>query len=202
MTPQRAGEFTIPALTADVNGQQLSTAPLKLTVTKASAPSAAAVNSGSEAAFLKFVFPKNKIYVGEPLVGRLELYLRDDVQNFGNFQLTGSPTDGFSSGKTAELQNQRRRVQVGNRVYTVIPIARAADGGANRHARARTVHRQRGRGAAVAKPGRRSGLPAVFQPRRTETNHAGDGTGERGIAAAAGSKTGPRISPAPSAISP
>jgi hypothetical protein len=123
VTARQAGEFTIPALTADVNGQQLSTAPLKLTVTKAAAPPASAVNSGEEVAFLKFAFPKNKIYLGESAVGRLELYLRDDVQNFGNFQLTGSPTDGFSAGKTTELQNQRRRVQVGNRVYTVIPLA-------------------------------------------------------------------------------
>jgi hypothetical protein len=123
VTPRQAGEFTIPALTADVNGQQFSTQPLKLTVTKASAPTAAAVNSGSEVAFLKFTFPKEKIYVGESAVGRLELYLRDDVQNFGDFQLTGSPTDGFSSGKTTELQNQQRRVQVGNRVYTVISLA-------------------------------------------------------------------------------
>ena len=74
-------------------------------------------------AFLKCVFPKSKIYVGEPEVGRLDLYLRDDVQNFGNFQLTSSPTDGFSASKIAELQNQRRRVQVGNRVYTIIPLA-------------------------------------------------------------------------------
>jgi hypothetical protein len=123
VTARQAGEFTIPVLTADVNGQQLSTAPLKLTVTAATAPSATVVNSGNEVVFLKFIFPKNKIYVGEPVVGRLELYLRDDVQNFGNFQLTGSPTDGFSAGKTVELQNQRRRAQVGNHVYTVIPIA-------------------------------------------------------------------------------
>ncbi len=123
VTPQRAGEFTIPALTADVGGQQLSTAPLKLIVSRASAPSAAAVNSGSEVAFLKLNFPKQKVYAGEAIVARLELYLRDDVQNFGNFQITSSPTDGFSAGKTAELQNQRRRVQVGNRVYTEIPLA-------------------------------------------------------------------------------
>ncbi len=120
---RRVGEFTIPAMTVDVNGQPLSTAPLKLVVTKASAPSASAVNSGGEVAFLKLVFPKNKSYLGEATVGRLELYLRDDVQNFGNFQLTGSPTDGFSAGKIVELQNQRRREQVGNRVYTVIPLA-------------------------------------------------------------------------------
>jgi hypothetical protein len=123
VTARQAGEFTIPVLTADVNGQQLSTAPLKLAVTTASAPPAAAVNSGSEVALLKFIFPKNKIYIGEPAVGRLELYLRDDVQNFGNFQLTSAPTDGFSAGKIAEQQSQRRRVQVGNRVYTVIPLA-------------------------------------------------------------------------------
>jgi hypothetical protein len=124
VTPRQSGEYTIPSLTADVNGQQFSTTPLKLVVTKAGAPSAAAVNSGNEVAFLKFTFPKSKVYAGESAVGRLELYLRDDVQNFGNFQLTGSPTDGFSSGKTIEPQkNQWRRVQVGNHVYTVIPLA-------------------------------------------------------------------------------
>ena len=123
VTPRMAGEFTIPALPADVNGQQLATTPLKLIVLKASAPTAAAVNSGSEVAFLKFNFPDQKVYVGQSAVGRLELYLRDDVQNFGNFQLTGSPTDGFSVGKIAEPPNQRRRVRAGNHTYTIISYA-------------------------------------------------------------------------------
>ena len=123
VAPQRDGEFVIPGMRADVNGQQFGSLPLKLTVSKVNAPSAAIVNSGGAVAFLKFNFPRNTIYVGEPEVGRLELYLRDDVQNFGNFQLTGASTDGFSPGKIAELQSQRRRVQVGNRVYTVIPLA-------------------------------------------------------------------------------
>jgi hypothetical protein len=123
VTPRLAGEFTIPALPADVNGQQLATTPLKLIVLKASAPTAAAVNSGSEVAFLKFNFPDQKVYVGQSAVGRLELYLRDDVQNFGNFQLTGSPMDGFSVGKIAEPPNQRRRVRAGNHTYTIISYA-------------------------------------------------------------------------------
>lgn len=123
VTARHAGEFTIPALTAEVNGQQLSTLPLKLTVTAASAPSAAAINSGNEVAFMRLVFPQNKIYVGEGAVARLELYLRDDVQNLNGFQLTGSPTEGFSAGKLVEFQNQRRRAQVGNHLYTVIPLA-------------------------------------------------------------------------------
>ena len=123
VAPQQAGEFVIPGMRVNVNGQQFASSPLKLTVSKVNAPSAAAVNSGSEAAFLKFTFPKNKIYIGEPSVGQIDLYLRDDVQNFGNFQLTGAPADGFSVGKIAELQNQRRRVLVGNHVYTIIPLA-------------------------------------------------------------------------------
>src|SRR5215472_574535 len=88
VTPLHEGEFTIPALTATVNGESLSTTPLKLIVTKASAPTAEAVNSGNEVAFLKLVFPKPSVYVGESGVARLELYLRDDVQNFGDFQIT------------------------------------------------------------------------------------------------------------------
>jgi hypothetical protein len=122
VTPLREGEFTIPALTATVNGESLSTTPLKLIVTKASAPTAEAVNSGNEVAFLKLVFPKPSVYVGESGVARLELYLRDDVQNFGDFQITSSPTDGFNAGKLMERPNQRRRAQVGNRSYTVIPM--------------------------------------------------------------------------------
>ncbi|MDD5138921.1 MAG: BatD family protein [Verrucomicrobiales bacterium] len=120
VTPQRAGEFTIPALTADVNGQRLSTEPLKLTARKADAPSAAAVNSGSEIAFLKLTLPHEKFYSGQTVIGRVELYLRDDVQNFGNFQFTGTPAEGFSVGKM--IEGQRTRTQVGNRVYTVIQL--------------------------------------------------------------------------------
>jgi hypothetical protein len=120
---QRAGDFTIPALTADLNGQTYSTQPIKLTVGKASAPTADAVNSGNEVAFLKLILPKNKLYVGEPVIAKLELYLREDVSGLNGFQLTSSATEGFSAGKTAELPNQRRRVQVGNHGYTVIPLA-------------------------------------------------------------------------------
>jgi hypothetical protein len=121
VAPQQTGEFVIPAIHAEISGQKVSSQPLKLTVTKAVAPSADVINSGSKVAFLKLSFPKQKIYVGEPAVMHLDLYLRDEVQDFGNFQLTDSPTEGFSAGKVVELPNQRRRVQIGNRVFTIIP---------------------------------------------------------------------------------
>ena len=120
VTPLRAGDFTIPALTAEVNGQRLSTAPLRLLVEKANAPSAAAVNSGAEVAFLRLVLPHEKIYSGQTVIGRAELYLRDDVQNIGNFQFTGTPAEGFSLGKM--IEGQRTRAQIGNRVYNVIQL--------------------------------------------------------------------------------
>ena len=61
------------------------------------------------------------MFTGESDVMHLDLYLRDEVQNFGNFQITSSATDGFSIGKMVELPSQRRRAQVGSRVFTVIP---------------------------------------------------------------------------------
>ncbi|HEY5234212.1 MAG TPA: BatD family protein [Verrucomicrobiae bacterium] len=120
VVPQREGEFTIPALTADVNGQQLSTPPLKLTVLKADAPPAAAIDSGNEIAFMKLSLSDKKVYVGQMLTAQLQVCLRDDVQDFGNFQFTSQPADGFTINKMAQGQNQRE--QIGNRIYTVIPL--------------------------------------------------------------------------------
>ncbi|HUZ08302.1 MAG TPA: BatD family protein [Candidatus Paceibacterota bacterium] len=120
VTARRAGEFTIPALTAAVNGQQLSTLPLKLTVLQADAPPAAAIDSGNEIAFMKLSLPDKKVYVGQMLTAQLQVCLRDDVQNFGDFQFTSQPADGFTINKMAQGQNQRE--QIGNHIYTVIPL--------------------------------------------------------------------------------
>ncbi len=123
LTAQHDGEFTIPRMHADIGGQQLVSQPLKLVVGKPNAPAAGDVNAGNEPVFMKMLVPKNKVYVGEPMVGQLELYVRDDVQGLNGFQLTSSPTDGFSAGKTGEQQGMRRHTQVGNHAYTVIPLS-------------------------------------------------------------------------------
>ena len=123
VSAQRDGTFNIPGMHFNVGGQLLSSSPLRLVVMKANAPTPADESAGRNPAFLKLTFPKTKVYVGEPVIGELELYLRDDVQGANNFQLTGSSTDGFTSGKTVEQQGARRREQIGNHVYTVIPMA-------------------------------------------------------------------------------
>src|ERR1700690_1530133 len=53
VTPQRTGEFTIPAMSVDVDGQQLTCPPLSLKVVPPGAASAAQINSGSQMAFAK-----------------------------------------------------------------------------------------------------------------------------------------------------
>jgi hypothetical protein len=121
--PQREGEFTIPALKAEVDGQKLTTAPLKLTVLKPDAPTAAAIRSGNEVAFMKLVLPQKKVYVGQMLTGQLQIYLRDDVQNYGQPQFTGTPADGLALGKNAG--GGQTQTQAGNRVYSVLPISLA-----------------------------------------------------------------------------
>ncbi len=95
VTPRQAGEFTIPALTADVNGGAIFHRTAQVNRDQGRRAVGGCRQFRNEVAFLKFTFPKSKVYAGESTVGRLELYLRDDVQNFGDFQLTGSPTDGF-----------------------------------------------------------------------------------------------------------
>jgi hypothetical protein len=120
VSAQRAGEFTIPALTADVNGQQLSTVPIKLVVLKADAPSTAVINSGDEVAFMKLLLPQKKIYTGQPVVAQLQLYVRDDVSGLNGFQLTSSSAEGFNLGKMVE--GQRGQTQIGNHNYTIVPL--------------------------------------------------------------------------------
>jgi hypothetical protein len=120
VTPRQTGKFTIPSLTAEIDGQQFSTQPVSLTVFKADAPAAAAIDSGSEIAFMKLSLPQKKIYAGQMLTAQLQVCVRDDVENFANFQFTGQPADGFTISKMVQGQNQR--AQIGNRTYTVIPL--------------------------------------------------------------------------------
>lgn len=120
ITPRQVGEFTIPALSVTLGKEKLTTQPVRLKVLKPGAPPPEAVASGSQPAFLRLQLPKTNLFLGEAITGEFQLYVREGV-GAGQFQFTGNPTDGVTLGKMAELQ--RRRVQVGNAVYVIIPIA-------------------------------------------------------------------------------
>lgn len=118
VTPLKAGEFTIPAITADVDGTQLTSQPLKLSVLSPNAPPPTAENAGEQLAFLKLSLPKTNIYLGEVLTGELQFYFRQGVQLSDQPRLTGIPADGFNVGKISP--GQQRQVQIGNSLYTII----------------------------------------------------------------------------------
>ncbi len=120
VTAERIGRFIIPAITADVGGQHLTSHPLRLNVEKPTAPSATAIDSGDQIAFLKLSLPTDKVYVGQTVVAQLQIYLRNDVLRSSQPQFTGTPMEGFALGKNGG--GSQSQVQIGNRVYNVTPI--------------------------------------------------------------------------------
>jgi len=121
VVPRQDGEFTIPAMTIKVGNEMLSSPALKLKVVKPGAPSQESIDSGAQLAYMKLVVPKKQVYLGETLVGELQLYFNSRLTGRGNPQLTAFPAEGFTLGKMAE--GQQRQVQVGNAVYSMIPVA-------------------------------------------------------------------------------
>ena len=118
VTPQRTGEFAIPAMSVDVDGQQLTSPPLSLKVVPPGAASAAQINSGSQMAFAKLTLPGDKVYNGEAVTAELQLFYRQDAQLTQQPQLTGVNADGFAVGKIAA--SGQSQAQIGNSIYNVI----------------------------------------------------------------------------------
>jgi hypothetical protein len=120
LAARQAGDYTVPAMTVQVGSETLTSQPLMLKVLKPNAPPPEAVNSGTQLAFIKLVLPKQEVYVGETFVAQLQVYLNGQVQRYGGLQLTSFPADGFNIGNS--LYGQTHQAQVGNAVYTVVPV--------------------------------------------------------------------------------
>lgn len=124
LVPRQAGDFTIPAITATIDGHPFRSAPLVLRVRQPSAPSQATINSGQEIAFLKLVVPKTEVFVGESFVVQLQLHIRQGVQGIAGFEMANFPPDassGWLAGKS--VQGRQTQTQVGNSLYTVVPLS-------------------------------------------------------------------------------
>jgi hypothetical protein len=119
LTPTQPGDFVIPSFTATIGGEKLATQPLTLKALKAGAPSPEAINSGSQITFLKLVLPRKQVYAGESFLAQLDLYVQNNVR-ITHFQTTSFPAEGCIVGKMT--QGNAHRVQVGNNVYTVVPL--------------------------------------------------------------------------------
>ncbi|HWX23320.1 MAG TPA: BatD family protein, partial [Candidatus Binatia bacterium] len=121
VTARQPGDYTIPAITADVGGEKLTTQPVTLHVLKPNAPAPDAIKSGSQIAFAKLVLPKQEAFVGETFIGQLQFYLNArTVQRIVRLQPMAFPADGFNVGTMAF--GQATRTQIGDGIYSVIPL--------------------------------------------------------------------------------
>jgi hypothetical protein len=109
VVPSQAGEFTIPAISANINGRVLNSQPLKLTVLKENAPAAA-----PQTTFLKLVVPKNEVYVGELLPIELQIYAQAGKLS----EMPAFKQEGFTVGKMMR-PDQSQTIYNGQRYFVV-----------------------------------------------------------------------------------
>ena len=112
LVPQREGKFTIPELEVTVEGRQLKTQALTLTVTAGEK-----MKEAGDLAFGKVWLEKNKLFIGEVATLEIRLYLDASAR----WDLRGNPTlngDGFSTqplGKPGQ-----RQVQLAGKTYHLV----------------------------------------------------------------------------------
>jgi hypothetical protein len=117
VTARQPGEYTIPALTANLAGQSLTTLPLKLRVSKPTSVSPDAMAAGTHPVFVKLVLPRKEIFLGEPLVAEVQFFFRQGTQVANSPQISNFGVEGFNLGRIIPGQRQQR-VQIGNTVYS------------------------------------------------------------------------------------
>lgn len=135
---QKTGNFTIPPITAEVDGRVEQTQPLTLAVVKSggiqspqrqgtqkpvrSAPSRVARPKqpgpvGKEAAFLELVPRKGQLYLGEMIPVEIRAYFRDGLGvSIAPPRLEG---DAFALHDLSK-EPEKSRVQVGDGIYTML----------------------------------------------------------------------------------
>ena len=107
------GEYTIPVLSALVDGKTLTSQPLKLKVVKSGEPTPESEIIGKNA-FLKLVAAKNEVYLGEVLPLEIRLYARQ-----GNIrQQPQLSQDGFTVGKM--IQQPVTKTAINNQYYSLL----------------------------------------------------------------------------------
>lgn len=106
--PSTSGVVEIPGYTIEIDGQKLTSQPLKLTVGKGF--------EQSEIGFLKVVLPKTTAYLGETFPAEVRFYFKTtpaELQSVPTLKL-----DGFIINRQGERQNGNERI--GNDLYSVV----------------------------------------------------------------------------------
>ncbi len=95
LAPTQPGDITIPAMRVQINGQVLTTQPLKLKVVQGNAAAANPQATATNLAFVRLVVPKTEVYLGEPFAVEIQLYW----QNAQDIQMPQLQAEGFALGQ-------------------------------------------------------------------------------------------------------
>ena len=114
LSPQQAGDFTIPGFSFSLGGQVLTTQPLKVKIVP---PGATVANpaTGLPAVFLKLVASKTEIYLGEVLPVEVQLY----VQEGRLVRLPEIAGTGFTLGKMSDPSPVTQTI-LSNQTYNLV----------------------------------------------------------------------------------
>ncbi|HTA29306.1 MAG TPA: BatD family protein [Candidatus Cybelea sp.] len=118
LVPTRAGEFTIPALVAVVDGTRLTSRPLKLKVVQGRAPPA---NGEPEQAFVRIVPSATNIYLGQVTPVEVNCYVLDNIVDWHRTQLPQISSDSYIVGNMPNNppgNPTQSRIRQGNSIYT------------------------------------------------------------------------------------
>jgi tetratricopeptide (TPR) repeat protein len=113
LIPARAGEFTIPALVAEVDGTRLTSRPLRLKVVQGTVPQA---SGAPESVFIRIVPASTNVYLGQVIPVEVQCYYMDSVDSD---QMPQFSSDGFIIGNLPNKPGNpgRSRVRQGNSIY-------------------------------------------------------------------------------------
>ncbi len=125
ITPQREGTFSIPPVKLNLNGREIQSAPLTLTVLKEEPNKPAEPNKSY---FGELVVPKDSAYVGEAIPVELRYYFDRRIwyQPYPQGQLPIIDGDGFVTAKYPDPAE--KEVQMNGRWYRVLIYKTAITG--------------------------------------------------------------------------
>jgi tetratricopeptide (TPR) repeat protein len=111
LIPTRAGDFTIPAMVAVVDGTRLASRPLRLKVVQGNLPRS---DGEPETAFVRILPSTTNVYLGQVIPVEVECYC---MENVANIQLPQFSSDNFIIGNMPNNPGRSRSRQ-GNAIYT------------------------------------------------------------------------------------
>jgi hypothetical protein len=121
VTPTQAGDFAIPSVTFQINGQNRASPPQRLQVLSANASVPQQPNVLDSYAFTKLNVGKKEVYVGEIFDVMMKLYHLGGQ----NAQLPNLRCEGFTVGSQRVLPSQSQET-ISNQVYGVLSFRTTA----------------------------------------------------------------------------